>query len=116
RATAKLPITGKQVRVTKTLNARTGAVEIAATAVGPGGGVDFAALREKECQARAAKYGKLHPTLYRELQRHRPSDEIAIAVWARAEEPDVDKSEHLTPRRETPLVAMNESSEAANIG
>jgi N-acetyl-anhydromuramyl-L-alanine amidase AmpD len=116
RVTTRLPLTGKRVRVTKSIDARTGAIEIVAADAASGARVDLAALREAERRAHAARYGKLHPTLFRELQRHRPTDAIPIAIWVHAEEPVVDKGAHLESRAAPPLVANREDYDEASTG
>jgi hypothetical protein len=76
RTVAQLPLTGRRVRVTKMTNTRTGAFSIETADARTGAAVDLAALRAEEERAHAAKYGKLHPLLYDELQRRAPFERI----------------------------------------
>jgi len=95
RTVAQLPLTGRRVRVTKVMNARTGAFSTEAADARTGAAVDLAALRAVEERAHAAKYGKLHPLLYDELQRRAPFERIPVALWVHCEEQPVDKGKYL---------------------
>ncbi len=63
-----------------------------------------------EERAHAAKYGKLHPLLYDELQRRAPFERIPVALGVHCEEQPVDKNKYLgrAPSRE--LVALAATS------
>src|SRR3990172_3249437 len=68
RTVAQLPLTGRRVRVTKVMNAQTGAFSTETADARTGAAMDLEALRAEEERVHAAKYGKLHPLLYDELQ------------------------------------------------
>jgi len=111
RRTVRLPLTDKRVRMSKAIDPRRGEVAVVATDVQSGARVDAEALLEAERRARAMRYGTLHPVLFREVQRHRPGDEIPIAIWVRVVEPDADKALHLRLPVERPLLASREETQ-----